>query len=155
MSLREATMRSARAVRFASATTTSCAYSTPNISRTARAIRHACRADQNRKSSGSPLSSSLSSADPFVFCFVELGINDGSPSRHSGTTCASAERTDSKSTFSGRFTKAPIYICDLGYARREKKDGRTVYFDRTFKRKHIIFPVMVVPHLVVPDSPRQ
>ena len=80
-------MRSARAVRLASATTTSGTYSTPNISRTVCAIRHACRVttvdrDQNRKSSGSPSLSPVSSAVPLILCFVEPGINDASPSRH-------------------------------------------------------------------------
>jgi hypothetical protein len=49
-------IRLANAVKFASATTTSGAYSTPNTCSITKQIRFACFSSQNVKSSGSPYS---------------------------------------------------------------------------------------------------
>lgn len=123
----ESNIRFANAVKLASATTTSGAYSTSKICFIAIQILLAWRSDQKLKSSGSLSSVSESSEwrvsllpgpvmeegaeEPLLHLFSsddvdrqEIGIKDGSESRHNGTMRMRLQRTFERSRFPGRST---------------------------------------------------
>jgi hypothetical protein len=109
-------MRFASAVKLASATTTSDAYSTSKSCSMAKHMRLACRSDQKLKSSGSRSSVSWSSGVKdgafelgvlgILGALQETGIKDGSESRQRGTMCMSDSRTEVKSSPVGLSTKS-------------------------------------------------
>lgn len=85
----------ANADKFASATTTSGAYSTSNVCLIAPHILFACRSDQKLKSSGSR--SSFASKDACISGVrQDSGIRDGSESKQSGTMRIKLRRMESK-----------------------------------------------------------
>lgn len=82
---------------------TSGAYSTPNDSLMAVAIRFACLGDQNEKSSGSRAGSPEAAAVE-AMPGVDAGTREGSESRQSTIIFRRDSRTDLKSVDVGRST---------------------------------------------------
>ena len=105
----ETSIRLARAIKFASATMTSGAYSTSKICLIDVDIRLACRSDQKLKSSlrySSSVSSGIASdarRGEGVFLH-DNGIKEGSESRHNGTIRMRELRTETKLNSEGLST---------------------------------------------------
>lgn len=128
----ETSIRLARAVRFASATITSGAYSISKICFIAADIRFACCSDQKLKSSESRYSLSVSmgsdgadagrAAELFfeaVGILHDNGIREGSESRHNGTMRMRDSRTETKLTSEGLSTKRQT--CLVSVKRKAEK----------------------------------
>lgn len=120
----ETSIRLARAIKFASATMTSGAYSTSKICLMAVDIRLACCSDQKLKSSlrcSSSVSSggSTLSSEGVFSTLHDNGIKEGSESRHNGTIRMRVLRTETKLNSGGLSTRQ---LClDLKWGRRKKK----------------------------------
>ena len=128
----ETSIRLARAIKFASATITSGAYSTSKICLMAADIRLACCSDQKLKSSSRcslSVSRSVGSgavSDGALFwkgawtSLHDNGIKEGSESRHNGTIRMRDLRTETKLNSEGLSTTYK-QMCLVNLKKREKK----------------------------------
>lgn len=131
---------------------TSGTYSTSKICSMTVEIRFAWRSDQNLKSSGSRVSASTTVATSP--CWQDIGMRDGSESRHRGTILLRQFRTETKSSVSGTSTsQRPCQIATE--TRREQQLKLTVYFYRLRGGHNVVLPVVVIADLTQVESGEQ
>lgn len=119
-------------------------YSTPNICSITIEIRFACRSDQNLKSSISRASSSTVVSSSL--CWQDIGMRDGSESKHRGTILFRQFLTETKSSDSGTSTIG-IVLDQGGDPPGTGVCKPTVYFYRLRDRHNVVFPIVVIADL--------